>query len=58
MSEHNQEILEESVFSLEVEGFVITDEEKQIVSEMLDGKRTLQDIVQEYVARGKSYAGI
>ena len=50
MSEHNREILEEAVFSLEVEGFQVTDTEKLVVSEMLDGKRTLQDIIQEYIA--------
>ena len=48
MSEKQKEILEESVFSLEVEGFQITDAEKQIVGEMLEGKRTLQSIIQEY----------
>ena len=58
MSERNKEILEEAVFSLEVEGFQVTTTEKQIVSEMLEGKRTLQSIIQEYIARGKSYAGV
>jgi len=58
MSEKHKEILEESVFSLEVEGFKVTDEEKQIISEMLEGKRTLQDIIQEYIARGKAYAEV
>lgn len=56
MSEHNKEILEESVFSLEVKGFKITDTEKQIVREMLEGKRTLDSIIQEYIARGRAYA--
>ena len=58
MSDKNKEILEEAVFSLEVEGFKVTDEEKRIVVEMLEGNRTLQDIIQEYVAKGKSYAGV
>ena len=58
MSEKHKEILDEAVFSLEVEGFKVTDEEKRIVREMLEGKRSLQDIIKEYVARGKSYAGI
>jgi hypothetical protein len=58
MSEKQKEILEEAVFSLEVEGFEVTETEKQIVSEMLEGKRTLQDIISEYVIKGKSYARI
>jgi len=58
MLEYQKEILEEAVFSLEVEGFKVTDTEKRIVSEMLGGKRSLQDIIQEYIAKGKSYAGI
>ena len=58
MSENQNEILEEAVFSLEVEGFKVTDTEKQIISEMLEGKRTLQDIIQEYIAKGKSYAEV
>ena len=58
MSEYQNEILEEAVFSLEVEGFKVTDSEKQIVREMLEGKRTLQSIIQEYIAKGKLYAEV
>ena len=58
MSERNREILQESIFSLAVEGFHVTDYEKKIVSEMLEGKRTLQSIIDESVAKGKAYAEV
>ena len=58
MSRDNEKILKESIFSLEVEGFHISEEEKQKVADMLEGKRTLESIIAEYVAKGRAYAGI
>ena len=56
MTERHKEIIDEAAFSLEVEGFYVTDSEKQTVAGMLEGKRTLQSIIQEYLAKGKAYA--
>jgi len=58
MSKDNEKILKESIFSLEVEGFHITDEEKQKVADMLEGKRTLASLIAEYVEKGYAYAGV
>jgi hypothetical protein len=58
MSDRNKEILNEAVFSLEAEGFTVTDLGKQMVSEMLEGERVLQGIIREFTAKGKMYAGV
>ena len=53
MTERDKEILEEAAFSLSVEGFDVTDAEGEMVGEMLEGKRTLQSIIDECVMKGK-----
>jgi len=58
VSKENEKILKESIFSLEVEGFRIANEEKQKVADMLEGKITLESIIAEYVSKGYAYAGV
>jgi hypothetical protein len=58
MTDRNNEILEEAIHSLEIEGFYITDSEKTMASDMLEGKRTLPDVIAEIVAKGNSYARV
>jgi hypothetical protein len=58
MSEENKKILDEAAFSLAVEGFFVTDDEKYKVAEMLEGKRTLESIVAECVSEARAYAGV
>ncbi|GHV45735.1 hypothetical protein FACS189492_3060 [Clostridia bacterium] len=58
MTEKQKRHLDEVVFSLSVEGFDVPDSEKNTLIEILDGKRTYQDVLSQYIAEAKSYARV
>lgn len=58
MTIKQKEILDEVVFSMEVEGFYIPEKERQTLSEILEGKRTYQDVLADYITEAKTYAGV
>jgi len=58
MSNEHEKIIREAAFSLEVEGFDVTDNEKQTALDMLEGRITLEDIITRVLTKGKEYARI
>ena len=48
-----QKIMDETVFTMEVEGFILTDEEKSTLLDVLDGKVSFQTKLQEYIENAK-----
>ena len=58
MTEQQQRNLEEVMFSLSVEGLNVPDDEKETLIEILDGKRTYQEVLSKYIAEAKSYARV
>ena len=56
MSEQNKRILDDVAFFLECEGLYVTDEERQRGADMLEGKISLDAVVAEIIAKGRSYA--
>ena len=58
MTEKQQKNLDEVVFSLRVEGFHVTDDGRKTLVEILEGKRTYQEVLSKYIAEAKSYARI
>ena len=58
MSEQQKQNLEEVIFSMAVEGFEIPEEEKNTLIDILEGRRTYQEVLNSYIAEAKSYAGV
>ena len=58
MTEKQRKNLNEVIFSLSVEGFIVPDNEKEALIGILEGKRTYQEVLSEYIAEAKSYARI
>lgn len=58
MSEQNKRILDDITFFLECEGLHVTDEERQIGADMLEGKISLDKVIADILAKGRSYAGV
>ena len=58
MTDKNKIILNEVIFSMEVEGFKVPENERQTLSDILEGKRTYQDVLNGYIKEAKTYAGI
>ena len=57
MTDKNKKVLDEVIFSMEVEGFYIPENERQTLADILDGKRTYQDVLNGYIKEAKTYAG-
>ena len=58
MTAKQKEILDEVVFSFEVEGFDIPADERKTLTDILEGKRSSKDVLAEYIAEAKAYAGV
>ena len=58
MTDKNKIILDEVIFSMEFEGFSIPENERQTLSDILEGKRTYQDVLIGYIKEAETYAGI
>ena len=53
-----QKIIDETAFSMEVEGFVMTDEEKENIRKVLSGKISFADQLSEYIDNAKRIGGM
>lgn len=54
MTEQQKKNLEEVIFSMEVEGFDIPDDEKENLIGILDGKYTFKEILESYISEAKT----
>lgn len=58
MTEQQKKNLEEVIFSMEVEGFDIPDDEKENLIGILDGKYTFKEILESYISEAKAYGRV
>jgi len=55
MTEKQKEILDEVVFSWHVEGLDLTGDEKNTLVDVLEGRRTYQEVLDAYITEAKAY---
>ena len=55
MTKTQQKNLEEVIFSFNVEGLNILESEKNVLIDILEGKRTYQEVLSDYIAEAKAY---
>ena len=58
MTTKQKEILDEAIFSLSVEGMYVTNEEKEVAIDVLEGKRSFQEVLDGYIAEAHAYARV
>lgn len=58
MTERQKTNLKEVIFSMEVEGFNIPDNEKQTLISVLDGKYTFSEVLDSYISEAESYGQV
>lgn len=58
MTEKQKTHLDEVIFSMEVEGFEIPDEEKETLIDILNGRYTFQEILDSYISEAKAYGRV
>ncbi len=58
MTERQKTNLNEVIFSMEVEGFNIPDNEKQTLIGVLDGKYTFSEVLNAYISEAESYGQV
>ena len=58
MTTKQKEILDEVVFSWHVEGLDLTDDEKNTLADVLEGKRSFQEVLDGYIAEARTYARV
>lgn len=58
MTKKQKTHLDEVIFSMEVEGFNIPDEEKEILIGVLNGKYTFQEVLDSYILEAKAYGRV
>lgn len=56
MTGKQKELLDEVVFSWHAEGLDLTEYEKNTLIDVLEGKRSYQEVLDGYLAEAKSYA--
>ncbi|MDD4690254.1 MAG: hypothetical protein BWY15_02179 [Firmicutes bacterium ADurb.Bin193] len=56
MTGKQKELLDEVVFSWHAEGLDLTEDEKNTLIDVLEGKRSYQEVLDGYLAEAKSYA--
>ena len=58
MSKENEKIIRETIYSLYVEGFETTDDEKQILIDIAEGRKNYKDVLTKYIQEAYNYAGV
>ena len=58
MTKKQKTHLDEVIFSMEVEGFEIPDEEKETLIDVLNGRYTFQEILDSYISEAKAYGRV
>ncbi|MDR0914638.1 MAG: hypothetical protein LBM65_05705 [Oscillospiraceae bacterium] len=58
MSNIQERKLNKIIHSWLVEGFITPDDEKKILIEILEGTRSYKDVLNQYLAEAKAYAGV
>lgn len=53
-----EKIINETVFSMEVEGYILPIEEKETIREVLNGNITFSEQLQIYIKNAKNYGGM
>ena len=56
MTGKQKELLDEVVFSWHAEDLDLTEDEKNTLIDVLEGKRSYQEVLDGYIAEAKSYA--
>ena len=57
IEQKKSEILSETIFTMEVEGFVLTDKEKSTLLDVLNDKIPFQEQLQKYIESAKRRGG-
>ena len=58
MSKDNEKIIRETIYSLYVEGFETTDDEKQVLIDIAEGRKNYKDVLAKYIKEAYAYAGV
>jgi hypothetical protein len=58
MTERNQNIYDEVVFTIEAECSALPQEERATLKQLIEGERTLEDVLTQYKAEALRYGGI
>lgn len=58
MTKEQETILKEAEFSLSVEGLYVTDEERQNLIDVLEGRKSYKNLLEEIIAKGYAYGRI
>ena len=58
MSNVQERKLNKILHSWLVEGFITPEDEKQILIDIIEGKRDYKDVLKQYIAEAQAYAGI
>jgi len=58
MTNKQKEILDEVIFSWHVEGLDLTSDEKNTLVDVLEGKRSYQEVLNGYIAEARTYAKV
>ena len=58
MTMKQKELLDEVVFSWHVEGLDLTDDEKNTLVDVLEGRRSFQEVLDSYIAEAQTYARV
>ena len=58
MTKKQKELLDEIVFSQHVEGLDLTDDERNTLVDVLEDKRSFQEVLDGYIAEAHAYARV
>ena len=58
MSNAQERKLNKIIHSWLVEGFITPEEEKQVLIDIIEGKRSYKDVLKQYIAEAQAYAGV
>ncbi len=58
MTAKQKELLDEIIFSWHIEGLDLDDNEKNTLIDVLEGKRSYQEVLDSYIQEAKEYAKV
>jgi len=58
MTDKQHKNLKETIFTMSCEGLDPTAEEVKVLVDVLEGRRSYNDVIKQYIAEAHSYAGV